>query len=166
MTGTLPRLSLVVAYASNRVIGRDNTLPWRLPADLQHFKRTTLGKPIIMGRKTWESLGRPLPGRTNIVLTRNPGYTASGATVVGSLADALTACGDAPQACVIGGEAIFALALPLADRIVATEIQADVEGDTWFPELPTGWHEVSREPQPEENGYRYDFVTYERQVNT
>ncbi len=160
----MTRLSLIVAYASNRVIGRDNTLPWRLPADLAHFKRTTLGKPIIMGRKTWESLGRPLPGRLNIVISRNAGYAAPGATVVASLDQARSACeaADAQEAFVIGGEAIFAMALPVADAIVATEIHADVQGDTWFPELPAGWHETRRDPQPEENGYPYDFVTYER----
>src|SRR5690606_17036013 len=105
------KLTLVVAYAKNRVIGRDNTLPWRLPADLAHFKRTTLGKPIVMGRKTWDSLGRPLPGRLNIVISRNPDLAAPGATVVGSLQQALDACeaAGAQQACVIGGEAIFAL---------------------------------------------------------
>lgn len=160
--GAATRLSLIVAYARNRVIGRNNDLPWRLPADLAHFKRATLGKPIIMGRKTWESLGRPLPGRTNIVITRSPGYAAEGAEVVGSLAQARAACGAAPDAYVIGGEAIFALALPDAERIVATEIHAEVEGDTWFPELPAGWRVTRREPQPEENGYRYDFVIYER----
>lgn len=160
----MTQLSLVVAYASNRVIGRDNALPWRLPADLAHFKRVTLGKPIIMGRKTWESLGRPLPGRLNIVISRNPAYPAEGATVVTSLGDALRICADsgAEAASVIGGEAIFAAALPVAQTVVATEIQAEVEGDTWFPALPPGWRETRREPQPEENGYRYDFVTYER----
>ncbi len=158
----MPQISLIVAYASNRVIGRDNTLPWRLPGDLAHFKRTTLGKPIVMGRKTWESLGRPLPGRHNVVITRDEAYAATGATVVTSLDAALAACADAQDVFVIGGEAIFALALPHADRLIATEIQADVEGDTWFPPLPAGWRETAREPQPEENGLTYDFVTYVR----
>nr|MBF0684178.1 dihydrofolate reductase [Pseudomonas sp.] len=158
------KLTLVVAYAKNRVIGRDNALPWRLPADLAHFKRTTLGKPIIMGRKTWDSLGRALPGRLNIVVSRNPELQATGATVVGNLEQALNACkaSGAQEACVIGGEAIFAMALPLADTVIATEIDAEVPGDTWFAPLPAGWRETRREPQPEENGYRYDFVTYER----
>lgn len=158
----MPQLSLIVAYARNRVIGRDNTLPWRLPSDLAHFKRTTLGKPIVMGRKTWESLGRPLPGRHNVVISRDPGYAAAGATVVTSLPDALAACNDAEEIFVIGGEAIFALALPLADRLIATEIHEDVEGDTWFPPLPEGWREAAREPQPAENGLTFDFVTYVR----
>lgn len=160
----MTRLSLIVAYASNRVIGRDNTLPWRLPADLAHFKRATMGKPIIMGRKTWDSLGRPLPGRLNIVISRNADYQAAGATVVAGLEQARAACAaaGAEDAFVIGGEAIFALALPLADTIIATEIHQAVSGDTGFPELPPGWRETRREPQPEENGYSYDFVTYER----
>lgn len=158
----MTQLSLIVAYASNRVIGRDNALPWRLPSDLAHFKRVTMGKPIIMGRKTWESLGRPLPGRLNVVISRNATYQAAGATVVANLDEALRVCAAADEAFVIGGEAIFALALEQADRIVATEIQVPVEGDTWFPPLPPGWQETTRVSQPEENGYRYDFVTYER----
>lgn len=158
------KLTLVVAYAKNRVIGRDNALPWRLPADLAHFKRTTLGKPIVMGRKTWDSLGRPLPGRLNVVVSRNAGLDAPGATVVGSLQQALEVCeaAGAQEACIIGGEAIFSLALPLADTVIATEIDAEVPGDTWFAPLSADWRETRREPQPEENGYRYDFVTYER----
>lgn len=165
----LPSLRLVVAYADNRIIGRDNTLPWRLPGDLAHFKRTTMGLPIIMGRKTWESLGRPLPGRHNIVISRNPAFAANGATVVASLDEALRAAAqgsqsDAPQtACIIGGAQIYAQALPLADEVVATEVHADVEGDASFAPLdPTQWHETQRQPQPEENGLRYDFVVYRR----
>ncbi|AKQ54063.1 dihydrofolate reductase [Bordetella hinzii] len=159
---TMARLTLVVAYARNRVIGRDNTLPWRLPGDLAHFKRTTLGHPIVMGRNTWESLGRPLPGRQNIVVSRNPDYRAEGARVVPDLQAALDAA-EAEDVYVIGGAQIYAQALPLADRIIATEIQADVDGDAWFPLLPGyAWKETSRQPQPEENGYRYHFVVYER----
>lgn len=160
----MTQLSLIVAYASNRVIGRDNALPWRLPSDLAHFKRVTMGKPIIMGRKTWESVGRPLPGRLNIVISRNPDYVAEGATLAGNLDDALARCAatGAAEACVIGGQAIFAEALRLADTVIATEIHADIAGDTWFPPLPEGWRETHREPQPEENGLRYDFVTYVR----
>ncbi|OZI71727.1 dihydrofolate reductase [Bordetella genomosp. 12] len=155
-------LILVVAYARNRVIGRDNTLPWRLPGDLAHFKRTTLGHPIVMGRNTWESLGRPLPGRQNIVISRNPDYRAEGALVVPDLQAALDAA-QADDVYVIGGAQIYTQALPLARRIVATEIQADVDGDAWFPLLPGhAWKETSRDPQPEENGYRYDFVVYDR----
>lgn len=157
------RLTLVVAYADNRVIGRDNALPWKLPGDLAHFKRTTLGRPIIMGRNTWESLGRPLPGRTNIVITRNPDYAATGAVVVPTVEAALAACPADQEAFVIGGAQIFALTLPQADRIIATEVHADVEGDTFFPDLQAGqWREATRATQPEENGYTYDFVVYER----
>ena len=161
-----PRLTLIVAYASNRVIGRDNGLPWKLPGDLAHFKRTTLGHPIIMGRKTWESLGRPLPGRANIVVTRQADYAAAGAIVVTSLQAALDACPKDIDPFVIGGAQLYTLALPIANRIVATEVHAEVDGDAWFPELPSDqWQETDRQPQPEENGLRYDFATYERIKN-
>ncbi|WP_176456942.1 dihydrofolate reductase [Bordetella genomosp. 5] len=161
---TTPVLSLVVAYAANRVIGRDNALPWKLPGDLAHFKRTTLGRPIVMGRNTWESLGRPLPGRQNIVVSRNPDYLAEGAQVVGSLPEAVAAAQPGGEVFVIGGAQIYAQALPLAQRVIATEIQAQIEGDAFFPPLPASWREVSRQPQPEENGLRYDIVVYERQA--
>lgn len=158
-----PLKQIVVAYSRNRVIGRDNDLPWRLPGDLAHFKRVTMGTPIIMGRKTWESLGRPLPGRLNVVISRNAAYPVQGATLCTSLEEALQACGDAPRACIIGGEQLFRDALPLVDEIVATEIHADIEGDTFFPPLANGdWEETERLPQPEENGLRYDFVTLRR----
>lgn len=127
------RRSLVVAMARNRVIGRDNALPWRLPADLAHFKKVTMGHPIVMGRRTYESIGRPLPGRKNIVVTRTPGYAAPGSTVVSSLEQAWQAAGDAPEVCVIGGSAIFEETLPIADVIHLTEVEAEVEGDTYFP---------------------------------
>ena len=156
---------LVVAYADNRTIGRDNDLPWRLRGDLAHFKATTMGHPIVMGRKTWESLGRQLPGRLNIVITRNPDFKAEGATVVPSLEAALQACNSVPEICIIGGAQIYTQALSLADRISATEVHADVEGDAHFPALDADlWQEVSRQPQPEENGYRYDFVEYQRKT--
>ncbi|NLC35101.1 MAG: dihydrofolate reductase [Alcaligenaceae bacterium] len=158
-----PLLQIVVAYSRNRVIGRDNDLPWRLPGDLAHFKRVTMGCPIIMGRKTWESLGRPLPGRLNVVISRNPAYQAEGATLCTSLEDALRACADAPRACIIGGEQLFREALPAVGEIIATEIHADIEGDTWFPELSAqDWEEIERLPQPEENGLQYDYVTLRR----
>ena len=158
-------VTLVVAYAANRTIGLDNALPWRLPGDLAHFKRTTLGRPIIMGRKTWESLGRPLPGRRNLVISRNPGYSATGAEVFTSLEAALAACAENEAVCVIGGAQIYAQALPLATHVEATEIQAEVAGDAWFVELPaTEWQETARAAQPEENGWRYDFVSYQRRV--
>ncbi|AUT44545.1 dihydrofolate reductase [Achromobacter sp. AONIH1] len=158
-----PSLTLIVAYSDNRAIGRDNALPWRLPGDLAHFKRSTLGHPIIMGRKTWDSLGRPLPGRANIVVSRNPDFAPEGAIVVASLEAAARACGDVAEAFVIGGAQIYAQALPLARRVLATEVHARVEGDAFFPLLPAfQWKETARERQPAENGYEYDFVTYER----
>lgn len=161
----MPTLTLVVAYSENRVIGRDNALPWKLPGDLAHFKRTTLGCPIIMGRKTWESLGRPLPGRTNIVVSRNAQYVASGAVVVSDLQAAIAACGEVASAYVIGGAQIYEQAIPLAHRVIATEVHAHVEGDAFFPALATAqWQECARDPQPAENGYAYDFVVYERRV--
>ena len=165
MSSTPPIITLVVAYAANRAIGRDNTLPWRLPADFAHFKRTTMGHPIVMGRNTWESLGRPLPGRLNVVITRTPDYQAPGAVVAHSLPEALAACGDVPRICIIGGAQIYTLALPIADEIIATEVQAHVDGDAFFPDLPAGqWQEAERLPQPEENGYTYDFVRYVRKT--
>lgn len=116
-----------------------------------------------MGRKTWDSLGRPLPGRANIVISRNPAFEAAGATVVPTLEAAIAACGDSAEAFVIGGAQIYTQALALASRILATEVHAEVEGDAFFPLLPGfQWRETAREAQPEENGYRYDFVTYER----
>lgn len=160
---SLPLIQLVVAYSDNRVIGKDNTLPWRLPSDLAHFKRVTLGQPIIMGRKTWESLGRPLPGRPNLVVSRNKDFVAEGAQVFTSLDAALQACEGVDRVCVIGGEQLFRLALPLAHEIVATEVHADIDGDTWFPPLDAAqWTEAQRQPQPAENSLTFDFVTYRR----
>src|SRR5690606_2064467 len=161
----LPLIQLVVAYSANRVIGRDNTLPWRLPSDLAHFKRVTLGHPIIMGRNTWLSLGRPLPGRPNLVVSRNAAFQAEGATVYPSLDAALAACTalDADKVCIIGGEQVFRHALDMADEIIATEIRSDIDGDTFFPALDAGtWQEIERQQQPEENGLQFDFVTYRR----
>lgn len=159
-----PLIQIVVAYASNRVIGRDNALPWRLPGDLAHFKRVTMGCPIVMGRKTWESLGRPLPGRLNVVVSRNPNYAAEGATVCTSMEAALQACAGAKRICIIGGEQLFRDALPITDEIIATEIGSDIDGDTYFPELQQGeWKETERLAQPDEGGLRYDFVTLRRE---
>lgn len=162
----LPLIQLVVAYSDNRVIGKDNTLPWRLPSDLAHFKRVTMGLPIVMGRKTWESLGRPLPGRRNLVISRNGGYIAEGAEVYPSLDAALDACRDAERVCVIGGEQLFRLALPLAQKVIATEVHADIDGDTWFPPLDaTQWAESERLPQAAEKDLTFDFVTFKRQTS-
>ena len=158
-----PLIKFVVAYSTNRAIGLNNQLPWRLPSDLAHFKRSTMGQPIIMGRNTWESLGRPLPGRANLVVSRNTAYKAPGAQVFRSVEDALEACGDVPSVCIIGGAQIFQQAMPLADEIIATEVHADVPGDVFFPPLhPEEWEEIVRDPQPEENGYNFDFVLYKR----
>jgi dihydrofolate reductase len=158
-------LKLIVAYARNRTIGRDNTLPWKLPGDLAHFKRTTLGCPIIMGRKTWDSLGRPLPGRRNIVITRDVSRIIPGVDVVTSLAAALTLVQDVEQAFIIGGAQIYQQALPLADAVIATEVQTEIEGDAHFAELdPVLWIETSRSPQQPENGLAYDLVEYARRT--
>ncbi len=161
-------LSLIVAYSDNHVIGIDNDLPWRLKADLAYFKQTTLGKPIIMGRKTWESLGRPLPGRRNMVISRDPHYSAEGAEIYPSLEDAIThACESEAEIFIIGGAQIYALALASdkATRIYATEVHTEIEGDAFFPEFDKQiWQEVSRLPQAPENNLSYDFVVYERQA--
>lgn len=159
------RISLIVALARNRVIGRDNQLPWRLSADLQHFKRLTMGKPIVMGRKTCESIGRPLPGRTNIVVTRDSSFSAAGCRVVHSIDAALVAAGGADEVMIMGGENLYSQLLPRADRLYLTEVQADVSGDAWFPEFDqTQWQELERESHraDEKNEFDYDFVVLAR----
>lgn len=158
-------VSLIVAMDRNRLIGAGGRLPWHIPVDLKRFRRLTLGHHVIMGRKTWDSIGRPLPGRTNVVVTRQAGFRAEGARVVSSLDDALRLAAGDPEAFVIGGAEIYALALPRAQRVYATEIDAAFGGDTWFPPLPgEQWRQVSREPQraatPGEPDFAY--VTYER----
>ncbi|HEY6865231.1 MAG TPA: dihydrofolate reductase [Burkholderiales bacterium] len=162
-----PVVSLLVAVARNGVIGRNNDLPWHLPEDLKRFKALTLGYPVVMGRRTYESIiermGRPLPGRDNIVVTRRAGYAAPGCRVVHSLEAALAAASGAKKIFVIGGADIFALALPLANRLDVTEIDADVEGDVVFPAYDRAeWREVSREAGAGAADLRYDFVVYER----
>jgi dihydrofolate reductase len=159
------KISLVVAMTRNHVIGRDNGLPWRLPADLKHFKATTLGKPVLMGRKTFDSIGKPLPGRTNLVLTRDTGWNADGIVVVHSLDEALERVRDAEEVAGIGGAEVFRLLLPMATRIHLTWVEADIPGDTWFPPLePAQWQEThSRRVQADErNPYDMTFVTLER----
>lgn len=157
-------LTLIVARARNGVIGRDNTLPWRLPEDLAHFKRTTMGAPVIMGRKTWESIGRPLPGRRNIVVSRNAQLRLDGAETASSLEDALRLCVGVEQVFLIGGAQLYAEALPSADRLIVTEIDADIDGDAHFPDIdPQRWIATERERHHSEaNGFDYAFVTYER----
>lgn len=158
-------LSLVVAMSENRVIGRDGDLPWRLPNDLKHFKQVTLGKPVIMGRKTWESLYvKPLPGRRNIVVTRNPDYVAEGAECTRSLDEALALMDQEDETMVIGGAALFADALPAATRLHLTEVHAEIEGDTYFPKFKReDWREISRENLPAEgDAPAYSFLLLER----
>lgn len=159
------RRSLVVAVARNGVIGRDNALPWRLPADLAYFKKVTMGHPVVMGRKTHESIGKPLPGRLNIVITRNRGFAAPGCIVAGSLEEAWRAAGDAGEVCVIGGTSLFEETLPIADLIHLTEVDADVEGDTYFPAFDRSrWseREVSRHPADERHAYPFRIVELAR----
>jgi dihydrofolate reductase len=160
---TRPRISLIAAVARNGVIGRDNTLPWRLSDDLKRFKALTLGHPIVMGRKTWDSLGRPLPGRHNIVLSRQAGLTLEGATVVHSLNEALQQAHDAAQVFVIGGAQLYTAALAQADVLHLTEVHADVEGDAHFPPIE-GFTETAREAHraDERNEFAFDFVDYIR----
>jgi dihydrofolate reductase len=162
---TSPRLSLIVARARNGVIGRAGTLPWRLPEDLAFFKRTTMGHPIVMGRRTWESIGRPLPGRRSIVVSRQAGFAAAGAEVAASLDEALRLCAGSAEVFVIGGAQFYAEALPRADRLIVTEIDADFEGDTHWPAPdPARWREAAREhlPPTGERRFGIDFVTYLR----
>lgn len=144
-----PAISLMVARAANGVIGRDNALPWHLPADLQRFKSLTLGKPILMGRRTFESIGRALPGRINLVLTRDAKWHAPGAIAVHSLEEAFKESGAAAELVVIGGAELFRLALPLTRQIYLTDIHADIPGDTLFPALaPEEWHELETLAHP------------------
>jgi dihydrofolate reductase len=155
------RLHLIFARAANGVIGRNGTLPWHLPADLAHFKRKTLGKTVVMGRKTWDSLPprfRPLPGRRNIVVTRQPQWSAEGAERAASLDQALALCAGETAAWVIGGAELYAQALPLARSAEVTELHADFEGDAFAPVFGAHWQEISRETHTTEEGLRYSFV--------
>ena len=159
------RLNLIFACARKGVIGLNNTLPWHLPEDLAHFKKTTLGQPVIMGRKTWESLPpkfRPLPGRTNIVVTRQTDWQAPGAHVAHSMAQALAVCSTEAEVWVIGGAEVYAQALPLAQRAVITEIDAHFEGDAFAPTFDVSWQETARESYTAANGLAYSFVTLTR----
>lgn len=161
---SLPRIAVIAAVASNGVIGRGNGLIWHLPTDLAHFKRVTLGHPIIMGRKTWESIGRPLPGRRNIVISRDTAYAASGAELAGSLQQALALCTDVPEVFVVGGAQIYAEALPLAQQLWLTEIHAEPLGDVHFPTWDrNAFTEASRDSHPAQDELPpFDFVLYER----
>jgi dihydrofolate reductase len=160
---TRPVISLVVAMDAGRGIGVDNTLPWHLPEDLAHFKRVTTGHPIIMGRKTFDSIGRPLPHRRNIVVTRDAGWAHAGVEAAGSLEAAIALAGDV-DACIIGGAQIFAQAMAagLAGRMIVTEIDQRYPCDTFFPPLPDGWVATARERHQSASGVDYCFVTYEK----
>lgn len=157
-------ITLIAARARNGVIGRNNQIPWKIPGELAYFKRMTMGNPIVMGRKTWESIGRPLPSRRNVVVTRNRNYTAPGAEVVNSLDDALALADQADEVFVIGGAELYIEAMPRAGRVLLTEIDADFEGDTFFPPLDTSWREVERETHPstDDRPFDFSFVVYER----
>jgi dihydrofolate reductase len=160
-----PRVSVIAALARNGVIGIENRLPWRLPEDLAHFKALTLGHPILMGRKTFESLGRPLPGRANIVITRNPDYCRDGCVVAASIPAALALCADSDEVFFIGGADLYAQAIPLADRLYLTEVNIEAAGDAWFPDYDkSAFREISRESHTGGKGdaLEFDFVVYER----
>ena len=162
-----PLVSSIVAMDERGAIGRAGGLPWRLPEDLKRFKALTMGKPIVMGRKTWDSIGRPLPGRLSIVVTRRGRLEIAGVTVVGSIEQAIAAAGDVPEVCIIGGAEIYRLSLPLTDVLHVTRVHAVVEADTYFPPIdPLEWHEVAREEHPadEKHPYAYAFVEMRRRA--
>ncbi len=161
------KLHLIYAGARNGTIGKDGQMPWHLPEDLAHFKRVTLGQPVIMGRKTWDSLParfRPLPGRINIVITRQSDWQAVGALRANSIKEAMRLCGDASDAWIMGGAEIYRQAEPLASTAVVTEIDQDYEGDAFAPELAANWQEVQRESHVAANGLAFSFVTYQHKL--
>ena len=165
-------ISLIAALARNRAIGKDNALLWHLPEDMRHFRATTRGKPVIMGRKTWESLPdafRPLPGRRNIVVSRDPAYQAAGATLAASLEDAMrqAEATGADEVFVIGGAQLYRRALPFANRLYLTEVDADADADAYFPEFAgADWLEVSRQAKGAADGPPYSFAVYQRRTPT
>ena len=159
------RRSLVVAMSRNGVIGRNNQLPWRLPADLAFFKRTTMGHPVIMGRRTYESIGKPLPGRLNVVVTHRKDFAAPGCTVVHSMDEAYRAVGNAQEVSIIGGSAIFEEALPKADTVYLTEVDAEVEGDVFFPSFDRNLFdetELERHSADERHAYPFRILRLDR----
>jgi len=165
MIARQPLVSIVAAMSENRVIGHRNRLPWHLPADLAHFKGLTLNKPIVMGRRTWESLPGLLPQRIHIVVTRNPSYRAQGCILVGSPAEAIAAAGSAPELMVVGGAGIYRDMLPLARRMYPTLVATTLEGDAFFPDWDRAcWHEITRQERRRDERNRYDlaFVTLEK----
>jgi dihydrofolate reductase len=155
-------ISLIAAMDEHRAIGNDNRLPWSLPKDLERFRQLTYGHPVIMGRKTFESIGRPLPGRTNIVLTKQRDYQAPGCTIVHDLASAFAACADAEEVFIIGGQKLYHDTMAIADRIYLTIVHAHVGGDAHFPEIPEDFDKVCSEQA--EDRFRLEFVRYERRT--
>lgn len=159
------KIALIVATDQQGLIGKDNNLPWHLSADLQYFKKVTMGKPLIMGRNTHESIGRALPGRQNIIVTKNRSYKAEGCTVVHSTEAALSLVKDAQEAMVMGGASLYTQLLPQADKLYLTLVHADLEGDTWFPQwYSEQWQQISREDYPadDKNEYPYSFIVYQK----
>jgi dihydrofolate reductase len=160
------KLSFIVATSENGVIGKDNTIPWYLPADFAYFKKTTMGHPIIMGRKTYQSIGRPLPGRLNIVVTRDASFHPEGTRVASSLEDAIEAASQTgtDEAFIIGGSSLFDAAINQADRIYLTLVHAQAEGDVFFKFNPAGWQQISKEKHQadENNKFSYDFLVLDR----
>ncbi|SQH78183.1 dihydrofolate reductase [Shewanella benthica] len=153
------KIAMIAAMANNRVIGKNNQMPWHLPEDLKHFKAMTLGKPIVMGRKTYESIGRALPGRLNIVISRQQGLTIPGVTCVTSFESAVAAAGECEELVVIGGGQLYAALLSQADKLYLTEINLDVDGDTHFPQWDDGsWQRVSQETSINDKGVEYSFI--------
>ena len=161
---TQPLITLIVAVADSGVIGRDNALPWHLPEDLKRFKRLTMGKPLVMGRKTFESIGKPLPGRQNIVVTRDTNYQRDGVTVVHDVDAALRAAGDAPEVMVIGGAELFRAYLPRASRLHLTRVHADIPGDVRWPEIGGEWRITERERHEadDRHPHAYTFELWEK----
>lgn len=158
------KISMIAAMAKGRVIGKDNAMPWHLPADFTWFKQNTLGKPVIMGRKTFESIGRPLPGRRNIVISRDENWSAEGVESTTSIDAAIALAGDVEEAVIIGGGTIYEASMPRADKLCLTFIDADIDGDTCFPDWGEGWAETHRESYQadEKNRYNMEFVVLER----
>lgn len=158
-------ISMIVAIAENRAIGKDNKLLWNLPADLQYFKRMTMGKPILMGRKTYESIGRPLPGRVNVVLSSDTNYSPEGVTVVHSIADALSVAAEFEEIVIIGGASFYQQMLPLTERLYITQVHQAFEADTFFPEInDLEWDKLTEEPHQadDKNAIDYTFESYQR----
>ncbi|CZF84061.1 Dihydrofolate reductase type 3 [Grimontia celer] len=158
------KISMIAAMAKGRVIGKDNAMPWHLPADFAWFKQNTLGKPVIMGRKTYESIGRPLPGRRNIVISRDENWSAEGVESTISIDAAIALAGNVEEVVIIGGGTIYQACMPRADKLCLTFIDAEIEGDTCFPDWGAGWSETHRESyqSDEKNRYNMDFVVLER----